>query len=150
MVTNGFYKYQNPVMEGIGLRHFFLDFITPEMVGTVKPFPGIYQAAVKGEHSLRLHVGDTIIHDVWGAQMAGFDPVWMVEERDLPRQLLTLAPWERSHSPEVRPVIAHAFTADLHPGAYPDVTVEDCRPAYVITDLREILAVLEYAKAQVA
>ena len=150
VVTNGFYKYQNPVMEGIGLRHFFPDFITPEMVGTVKPFSGIFQAAIRGEYSLRLHVGDTIIHDVWGAQMSGFDPIWMVKERDLPEHLLTLAPWERPHRPEIRPVIAKAFDADLHPGAYPDVTADDCRPAYVITDLREILAVVEYAKEAVA
>ena len=150
VVTNGFLKYQDPVMEGLGLRHFFPDFITPEVVGTVKPFPGIYQAAIKGEHSLRLHVGDTIIHDVWGAQMAGLDPVWMVKEQDLPQRLLALAPWERPGRPEIKPVIAKAFNSDLHPEAYPKVTAEDCDPMYIIKDLRELLAVVEYARQAVA
>jgi len=148
VVTNGFYKYQNPVMEGLGLRHFFEDFITPEMVGTVKPYAAIYHATIKGEHSLKLHVGDTIIHDVWGAARAGFEPVWVVH--DLPDKVANLLPWERPHSREIEVFMEKSFQSDLSPEAYPEAKVEDCRPVYMIKDLAELLTVVEYAKEKVA
>lgn len=148
VVTNGFYKYQNPVMTGLGLRHFFDDFITPEMIGTVKPYAAIYQAAVKGEPSVCLHVGDTIIHDVWGADQAGFEPVWVV--RDLAGDLAGLKPWERPTRPEVEVLIGKAFDSDSCPEAYPEARVEDCRAAYIVKDLSELLAVVEYAQRKVA
>lgn len=148
VVTNGFYKYQNPVMTGLGLRHFFEDFITPEMVGTVKPHAAIYRAAVKGDHSLCLHVGDMMIHDVWGASQAGFEPVWV--RRDLPKELDDLQPWDRPARPEVRGLIKEAFEADLCSDAYPEARVKDCSPVYIIKDLSELLAVVEYARREVA
>lgn len=148
VVTNGFYKYQNPVMTSLGLRHFFDDFITPEMAGIVKPYAPIYQAAIKGEPSLCLHVGDTIIHDVWGADQAGFEPVWVVQ--NLPEELVNLEPWERPSRPEVEIIMRESFEADLCPEAYPEARVEDCRPAYIIRDLSQLLAVVEYAQRKVA
>jgi putative hydrolase of the HAD superfamily len=148
VITNGFYKYQNPVMTGLGLRHFFDDFITPEMVGTVKPYAPIYQAAIKGEPNLCLHVGDTIIHDVWGAGKAGFQPVWVVQ--NLPGSLIGFEPWERPSRPEVDVLIRQFFESDLCPDAYPEAKVEDCNPAYIIRDLSQLLAVVEYAQRKVA
>ena len=128
VVTNGFYKYQNPVMEGLGLRHFFEDFITPEMVGTVKPYAAIYHATIKGEHSLKLHVGDTIIHDVWGA----------ARRQVLNRYgLCTTCPIKSpiffhgaAHSREIEVFMEKSFQSDLSPEAYPEAKVEDCRPVY--------------------
>ena len=148
VVTNGFYKYQNPVMTSLGLRHFFDEFITPEMVGTVKPYAAIYKAAVKGEYALHLHVGDTIIHDVWGAHQAGFEPVWVL--RKLPKALDALQPWERPTRPEVESLIQKSFASDLCSEAYPEAKPEECRPEYVIKDLSELLAVVEYAKRKAA
>src|SRR5690606_35972955 len=41
VVTNGYYKYQFPVMVALGLEHVFVEIITPEKVGFAKPHPNI-------------------------------------------------------------------------------------------------------------
>ncbi|NLK08052.1 MAG: HAD family hydrolase [Firmicutes bacterium] len=144
VVTNGFYKYQNPVMEAIGLRQYFKKFITPEMVGIVKPFPVIYHAAFQDDDHFRLHVGDMIIHDVWGAAEAGLQPVWMVEETALEHKVKSLAPWERPYDESIKALVELAVSNDPGVVAYPDVKVDDCTPYCIICDLREVLDIVEY------
>lgn len=75
-LTNGYRRYQWPVLEALGLAPLFDDLESPEAHGYAKPQPELFHAV--GE--VLAHVGDTLEHDVLGANLAGVRAVWVVPE----------------------------------------------------------------------
>ena len=73
MISNGFAAYQEPVLEALGLLGYFDAVITPERAGAAKPEPQIFAAAGR----LDLFVGDTLVHDILGANQAGVPSAWL-------------------------------------------------------------------------
>jgi len=70
--------------------HEYLDtMIDSTVVGSVKPDPGIFQAAL---HDMKLapeqciYIGDRYDCDVEGSRAAGLFPIWMVSENNHPQQ----------------------------------------------------------------
>ncbi|GAB1532663.1 MULTISPECIES: HAD family hydrolase [Brevibacillus] len=92
VVTNGFYKFQAPVMEALGLLEYFDEIITPERAGTGKPDPAILQK-LQGE--VIAHVGDRLDHDVQLANRSHITSILI--ERNLPEELLKLQPQMRAN-----------------------------------------------------
>ncbi|MFI8715546.1 HAD family hydrolase [Brevibacillus brevis] len=94
VVTNGFYKFQAPVMEALGLLKYFDEIITPERerAGTGKPDPAILQK-LQGE--VIAHVGDRLDHDVQLANRSHVTSILI--ERNLPEELLKLQPQMRAN-----------------------------------------------------
>lgn len=92
VVTNGFTKYQLPVMDVLKLtRHFDL-IVTPEEAGFAKPDKRVYSSVLeRGE--IVAHVGDRIDHDVISANEIGVRSIWIC--RHLPDSLKELVPSER-------------------------------------------------------
>src|SRR5690625_5205037 len=41
-LTNGYYKYQHPVLKALGIAHFFKRIVTPDKVGAAKPQPEFF------------------------------------------------------------------------------------------------------------
>jgi len=66
-ITNGYYAYQWPVLEKLRISNFFEAVITPDTAGFAKPDPRIFALAP----GLIAHVGDLLVHDVLGANLAG-------------------------------------------------------------------------------
>lgn len=91
VVTNGFYKFQAPVMEALGLLDHFDEVLTPERVGTGKPDPGMIQA-LSGE--VVAHVGDRLDHDVQMANRKNISSVFI--DRTLPEEIKELGARTRS------------------------------------------------------
>ncbi|WP_421617184.1 HAD family hydrolase [Brevibacillus sp. TJ4] len=95
-VTNGFFKYQAPVMRTLGLERCFDEVITPEMAGTGKPDPAILRL-LPGE--VVAHVGDRLDHDVQLANAAGIHSVFV--DRTMPERLCSLPPHVRAKDQEM-------------------------------------------------
>ena len=98
VVTNGFTKYQLPVMNVLKLTEHFDLIITPEEAGFAKPDKRVYSSVLElGE--IHAHVGDRIDHDVISANAIGVRSVWIY--RHLPESLKNLSPAERRGLPEI-------------------------------------------------
>lgn len=142
VVTNGYLKYQAPVLEALGLFHFFSAIITPEQAGAAKPKPGIFHMAWAGWREGRnppVHVGDDIIHDAWGAKMAGGYSIWL--RRDIPGGLRSLLPEDRPRAADFASIRDASFRATMAADAF-GVSPGDCRPDALICALDELPALL--------
>jgi putative hydrolase of the HAD superfamily len=78
LITNGFEKTQHSKLQYSGLSHYFLNVVTSEGSGSLKPKPEIFsyaleQAGASKENSIM--IGDTPDVDIWGAKNAGIDQI---------------------------------------------------------------------------
>jgi FMN phosphatase YigB (HAD superfamily) len=146
VVTNGYLKYQAPVLEALGLFHFFSAIITPEQAGTAKPKPGIFHMAWAGWREGQnppVHVGDDIIHDAWGARMAGGYSIWL--RRDIPDSLRSLLPEDRPRATDFASVRDASFRATMAADAF-GASPRDCQPDALICALGELPELLDRLK----
>lgn len=146
VLTNGFRKYQVPVLEALGVAEFFDDIYTPEVSGFAKPGPEFFlepQERYPGHH---LHIGDTIIHDIWGANEVGITSVWVYH--DLPETVAKLPIPQRTGHEMMEKLVADGIARDLNAAAYPRVTVQNSMPDFVIKSLGELLALLDLCPAE--
>lgn len=142
VVTNGYLKYQAPVLEALGLIDFFSEIVTPERAGSAKPKPGIFHLAWsgwRGGKNLPIHVGDDIIHDAWGAKMAGGYSIWL--RRDIPSSLRSLLPEDRPRARDFASIRDASFRATMAADAY-GASPGDCQPDALICALGELPALL--------
>ncbi len=95
ILTNGYEKYQLPLIESLGLENYDL-LVTPDKIGYVKPQPEAFKLAAKPflEEDSReqepVVVGDSILFDVWGASLAGFRAIWLRKDREVKTRLVRL------------------------------------------------------------
>jgi putative hydrolase of the HAD superfamily len=143
-VSNGFTRYQQPVLEALGLYAYFATLISPEETGTAKPDPAIFHVAAEriGAHSAAsaFHIGDTLIHDIAGAKAANMRVLWMCPS--LPEAIASCEPVERPEHPQILSLLAarsaNEFAAQLY-----DFSPEQLVPDAVIVDLFEVPATIE-------
>lgn len=145
-LTNGYHKYQYPVLKALGLAHFFERILTPEQAGFAKPQPEFYAWARQGANLPHVHIGDTVIHDIWGANLGGAISIWI--NPDLPQTWQTKTPWERARASHIQEIVQEAIDKDLCPHCYPGLKVEDALPQFVVSHLSEIPLVLEQIAAK--
>lgn len=101
VVTNGFTKYQLPVMDVLKLTEHFDLIVTPQEVGYAKPDNRVYGSVLElGD--IHAHVGDRIDHDVISANAIGVRSIWIY--RHLPDSLKELEPDERRGLPEIHDI----------------------------------------------
>ena len=141
-LTNGFAAYQRPVLKALGVLAFFEQVLTPEVVGAIKPEAEFYEASRRGlqANEPHLHIGDTIIHDVWGAKQVQAIAIWV--QHDLPEELLPLTPRERAQHPSMLALAEAGIQRDMCPEAYPDVTPDTSIPDYLIHSLAELRPII--------
>ncbi|MEJ8548238.1 HAD family hydrolase [Brevibacillus borstelensis] len=134
-VTNGFFKYQYPVMEKLGLAEYFDVIVTPERARTGKPDPAILRTL---EGNVIAHVGDRLDHDVQLANLYGCQSVLVY--RNLPEELQALQPWQRAAHQTMHQICRAKWqeegSVDLTE-SLPDV----CKPKVVIGSIKELLSV---------
>lgn len=141
-LTNGFYKYQWPVLVALGIEHYFDAVYTPDSIGFAKPQSGAFHAI----DGLDAHIGDTLVHDVLGANLAGVTSVWM--EPALPAELAPLTPAERAADPLLLEFLARQLEGNLYSRFHPEASIETARPDLVVLDVHEAAqALLEQAEA---
>ena len=139
-LTNGYKKYQLPVLEGLSIARFFTEICTPEVCGFAKPEVGLFLEPRKRYGKPHVHIGDTVIHDVWGANQAGCITIWV--NHSLPQEIWDLSIEERTVHPRLPSLVQEGIARDLNPGAYPEVTVEGSMPHYVIREIEELVDII--------
>ena len=90
VVTNGFTKYQLPVMDVLNLTEHFDLIVTPQEAGFAKPDKRVYTTPLLQLGEIHAHVGDRIDHDVTSANSIGVRSIWIC--RHLPESLRHLSP----------------------------------------------------------
>jgi putative hydrolase of the HAD superfamily len=135
-ITNGYHAYQWPVLETLGVANFFESVITPDVAGFAKPDPRIF-GLVPG---LRAHVGDLLLHDVLGANLAGLTSIWLHAE--LPEEVAGFEPRDRPSAPGFAAFLAAALEASRYRQFHPEATPEACTPDVVVRDVEEAADVI--------
>ncbi len=135
-LTNGFYIYQYPVLKALGIAHFFERIVTPENVGVAKPDPAFYAASRENTTLPHIHVGDNVIHDVWGANRSGAISIWV--HNDLPEDWKDKTPLERAKDPSIAQIVQAGIDADLCPHCHPKLVLSEAMPLFVVGHLSEV------------
>lgn len=78
-VTNGFLKYQYPVMEALNIKQLFEKVITPETCKTAKPDLLMLQT-LDEEGEVIAHIGDRIDHDIVLANRFGTPSIFITKK----------------------------------------------------------------------
>lgn len=133
VITNGFAAYQEPVLEALDLLRYFDAVITPERAGAAKPDTRIFESA----GHLDYFVGDTLVHDVLGANSAGITSVWLPP--DLPEELAKLTPKKRAEHQELPNLLQRSLVASPHTTFHPEANVDTCRPDFVLKRVDEVV-----------
>ncbi len=137
VVTNGFKKFQLPVMDVLKLTSHFDIIVTPEEVGYAKPDKRVYGSIMElGE--IAAHVGDRIDHDVLSANAIGVHSIWI--NRKLPQQLKGLLPNERSKHPAVKNIVREKLEKETKKQI--DCLPEDALPQTIICSIAELVDIL--------
>lgn len=94
ILTNGYEKYQLPLIESLGLLNYDL-LTTPDKIGYIKPQPEAFKLAAKpflaGDSQEPIVVGDSILFDVWGASLAGFRAIWLRRDGEVKAESVRLS-----------------------------------------------------------
>lgn len=133
VATNGFAAYQEPVLEALGLLEFFDLIITPDRTGSAKPVPEFLLAA-GGPPAL--HVGDSLIHDVYGARLAGFASLWFWPK--LPAGFNPAAP----DAAGLAAALADRFAEETAWVPTGNLTLAECRPDFSARELAQVPAIV--------
>lgn len=137
VVTNGFYKFQAPVMEALGLLDYFDEIVTPERAGAGKPDPAILQK-LQGE--VIAHVGDRLDHDIQLANRSHVTSILI--ERKLPEELLSLQPQLRANDHGMRLFCLEKWRRECKNPLLSELP-ELFKPRIVIRSMGELLSVLD-------
>jgi putative hydrolase of the HAD superfamily len=129
--TNGYHAFQWPVLEQLGVAQFFEAVVTPDVAGFAKPDPRVF-SVVPG---VQAHVGDVLLHDVLGANLAGIDAIWL--DDGLPAELLTFEPRQRPTAPAFEAYFRTQFEESRYRRFHPDATLALCTPTAVVRDVEE-------------
>lgn len=142
-ISNGFARYQKPVVEALGLQQYFDGYFAPDLCGAVKPQAQLFGAAVHASGQSPgdgVHVGDRFTDDVAGSRRAGMYAVLI--ERDLPQSFRDISPLELPKLETFRQYAVYQARreglVELH---HLDVE-RDCIPDAVITSLDQLPQVL--------
>ncbi|GAA0368385.1 HAD family hydrolase [Bacillus horti] len=92
VATNGFMKYQAPVLQAIGILEYFDKVITPEIAGAGKPDVAMLKEL--DDETIAAHVGDRIDHDITLANAMNVHSILIATA--LPVELEQLTPQERA------------------------------------------------------
>ena len=126
-MTNGYAKYQEPTLDALGILPFFERIASPDQAGAAKPHRAIFDA-VPG---LVAHVGDTLPHDVLGANRAGVRSVWLLPTA--PKAVLGAEPDHET----LRDLVRAALERDVFRAHHAEATLEECLPDAVARDANE-------------
>lgn len=134
VLTNGYYKYQYPVLKTLGLDKYFEEIIVPEIIKDVKPGKKMFLKVYKND-DIWYHVGDSLLQDVYGANRIAIKSIWV--QRDMPKDLTRLNPSERIKSKEGYIFFKEKLDneSQLKNSKFND---KEIMPEYIISSLQEL------------
>ena len=136
VITNGYAKYQQPVVDTLRLSGLFDYFITPERVNYAKPDIKIMESLLK-KGEVVAHVGDRVDHDVFLAAKINIKSVFIY--RNLPKRLYNSTPYERNKDPYFLKLYKQKWKKEtgMKNGEIPNLPIPDI----VIYSLQELIDV---------
>jgi FMN phosphatase YigB (HAD superfamily) len=137
-VTNGFFKFQYPVMQALGLADLFDAVVTPDRVGFAKPDVRIFET-LRRQGGIAAHVGDRIDHDVCLANRFGTCSVLI--DRRLPPELADMNPVVRANCEAGKQYCARKAQAE--PTSAETGRSDPLLPKAVIGSLKELADCIE-------
>ncbi|WP_096274251.1 HAD family hydrolase [Paucisalibacillus globulus] len=133
VATNGYLKYQLPVMKEIGLDLVFDEIITPEQSGYAKPNYKILDSLNKEE--IYGHVGDRIDHDIVMANKMGITSIFI--NRSLPLSARSLPIDERNKDKAILELCEEKWYKENAGRQIP--FTEECIPDKVVCSIEELV-----------
>lgn len=133
-VTNGYMKYQLPVMDALKLTPLFDAIVSPESVGFAKPDYRIFES-VNG--NIAIHVGDRVEHDIRSAKEAEISSVLI--NRSMPMDISLLPIAERIGHSKCKPFLLDKLNRETKNGytELPNWAIPDT----IICSLKELLTI---------
>ncbi|MDG7044672.1 MAG: HAD family hydrolase [Nitrososphaerota archaeon] len=89
--TNGFMKYQRPVLKALGLDVYFKDILTPDRSGYIKSDKRFYGNLIDDGH-IAVNIGDDYLYDVLSPKLLGSLAIWAYAMARLPRRSIMMLP----------------------------------------------------------
>jgi putative hydrolase of the HAD superfamily len=136
VATNGYLKYQLPVMKALGLDSIFDSIITPEQCGYAKPNYNMLYSLKKEE--IYGHVGDRIDHDVVMANNMGIKSILI--NRSLPSSTRGLPVDERNKDKAFLELCTEKWYKEN--GKRPVPFTKECIPDMVVCSIEELVGIL--------
>lgn len=121
LATKGLHKYQQPILDALGLTPYLTAILTPDTHQALKHDRAFY-GDWPDRAALTIMVGDYYTDDVLPARAFGFQPVWKIAL--LPEELRELDPQTRA--------MTYRYTAE-----------QTARPAVIIQSLAELPEVIQ-------
>lgn len=134
VITNGYLRYQLPVLEALGLTACFDKIITPDTVGYAKPDTKIFLQL----DTVIAHIGDRIDHDIIPANKTGIRTVWI--NRSLPKHYKQIKPEVRVGFEEMENILLAKLAKESHNNLVS--LPRDAIPTHVIFCITELLDIL--------
>lgn len=132
VVTNGFYKYQAPVLKQLKIYDLFDLIVTPDRCGYAKPNAKILDE-VRKKGQVVAHVGDRIDHDIVMANEEGIQSIFI--NRRLPSEVEKLTIDERIHWSGLKDFLLEKLRKELGQEVQWKETV---LPNKIITNIAEL------------
>lgn len=142
-ISNGFAKYQTPVVEALGLSKYFDGYFAPELHGAIKPQVQLFEAAIEAAGlppEKGVHIGDRLTDDVAGPKRAGMTAILL--ERHLPQSLRSVPPLELPRLDVFREYAAYEARREGVAEIFGIDVEKECVPDAVITSLEQLPQVL--------
>lgn len=138
VITNGFYKYQYPVLQALHLEKYFSRIITTDISQAAKPDPASFMLPEE-DFTTWIHVGDSLIMDVYGANNAGGVSVYI--NRDLPEELTEVDLSKRMEDERVISFIQTNLDQELagHARPYQENLIY---PDFILQSLQELKKII--------
>jgi len=133
--SNGFYKYQEPILKATGLMHLFDELITSDQVGFTKSSKKFYRDKFIDEKRV-ITIGDSYKYDVFYPKKFGFNSIWDVEtilSPSIVKKYLYSVPSERSS------LINHEFLTNHKSDIYSQNCTLSIMPDAIIFKFFEII-----------
>ena len=138
VVTNGYYKYQYPVLETLGIADYFSKIITTDRAEAVKPESKIFVPELKNSDNW-FHIGDSLLMDIYGANKLSANTVLVY--RDLTEDLLKLSAAERPDSEIAIELMNEKLADELSLNRW-EYEEELIYPDYLVKSLEEVFPIL--------
>jgi len=132
VITNGFYKYQFPVMKTIQLSPYIDKIITPCNTGYAKPEIKMADSLL-GKGKIIAHVGDRLDHDVYFANELGVLSILI--DHQMPKALRQISPNKRV---EKKDYVKTLFKKKDYGNVIPE---EKYMPKIIICSIWELLVI---------
>lgn len=144
-ISNGFARYQVPVMEALGLQKYFDGYFAPDTHGAIKPYREIYDLVLEAAEAPSCQgvmIGDSLTTDVAGGLRSGLYTIWL--DRTLNPVFHHLDPWDVPKADFFPQYVQDKIRREFAPEAYRLDVPRECIPHAVIADLTQVPKVVSY------